>query len=148
MTAGEKIEKLCSERGVSPYKLFKAINKTPSSVYGILRQKTINSNTLRLIADYFKVDVSTLLSDSDDVPIFNTAIYGHKNTTNIVGSASVSMPNEDIEELNKKIMDLQNSIVVKDILIDSLRSEISNKEELIKAKDQLIELLRRSFEGK
>ncbi|MGL4806471.1 MAG: helix-turn-helix domain-containing protein [Bacteroidales bacterium] len=134
MTTGEKISKLCKERGVPPYKLFKAINKTPSSVYRILRQKTINSDTLRLIADYFKVDVSTLLSDS--------TVHGDTKSGDFENVTKLPDSDKYIEALESKIAELQNNIAVKDIQIECLRTEITSKEEIIRTKDQLINLLR------
>lgn len=145
MTVGRKIEELCRARGVSPYKLFKAIGVTPSSAYRILKQKSINTDTLRRIAEYFDVDVSMLLSDDKEAAVFNTAIYGHKNTTQIFSGSTVV---EDSDKLKKKIIELQNEITICGIEINSLRTEIANKEEVIKAKDQLIELLTKHFEGK
>lgn len=165
MTVGDKIRALCEDRQISAYQLSKAIGIDHSAGYKLFMRKTIKTATLSRIADFFGVDVSDLLSDTEEsedksdvgsVHVLNsfnnnqTNVKKHNYTRSETDKAfndlrflqkEVRRLEKENEKLKNEVTICNNTIVYNRSIIEELNNNISNKEEVIRTKDQLINLL-------
>lgn len=165
MTVGEKIKALCEERRVSAYQLSKAIGIDNSAGYKLFMRKTIKTATLSRIADYFGVDVSDLLSDTEEFDGTSDRGFVHvsnsfnNNQTNIKKHNYIRPETDKVfndpgflqkelrrlekenEKLKNEVIICNTTILYNKSIIEELNNNISNKEEVIRTKDQLINLL-------
>jgi len=92
------LENLCKERGISVTKLAEDIGKEASTATGWRRGAVPRNDTLKLIADYFDIDINQLTGTTH---ITNNGIVGNgnKNNTITVGGAATRQITELEQEL-------------------------------------------------
>lgn len=106
MHIGNKINLLVhSDKKYSKKGLAKHLNKTRQAIYDIIKNPDINTRTLRKIAEYFEVDLSYFIDDSNN---FETAQKLNEGLSKY--NSSKKYLEDRVDDLDKKVDRLEKDL--------------------------------------
>ena len=126
MNVPERLKELIKQKGISIYSLSRETGIPHSTLSRFLNQKTetINRSTLKILADYFHVNLDWLITGNGEQ--YPSVAQQNQSGDNIHGR-SVTVNNSETAKLLDIIKECHEILRKKDEQIDKLLEIINNK---------------------
>lgn len=120
LNIGQKLRKLRNEKGFSQEYLADRLNISQKTYSNMENDRTpITVEILKQLSSELEVDMIDLITDSKIIVQYNIS----KDTSTFNGVVNNNFPEELVNQLKERIIDLKNQLLDKDKLIDFLQKK-------------------------
>lgn len=120
LNIGQKLRKLRNEKGFSQEFLADRLNISQKTYSNMENDRTpITVEILKQLSSELEVDMIDLITDSKIIVQYNIS----KDTSTFNGVVNNNFPEELVNQLKERIIDLKNQLLDKDKLIDFLQKK-------------------------
>ena len=120
LNIGQKLRKLRNEKGFSQEYLADRLNISQKTYSNMENDRTpITVEILKQLSSELEVDMIDLITDSKIIVQYNTS----QDTSTSNGVVNNNFPEELVNQLKERIIDLKNQLLDKDKLIDFLQKK-------------------------
>lgn len=120
LNIGQKLRKLRNEKGFSQEYLADRLNISQKTYSNMENDRTpITVEILKQLSSELEVDMIDLITDSKIIVQYNTS----QDTSTFNGVVNNNFPEELVNQLKERIIDLKNQLLDKDKMIDFLQKK-------------------------
>lgn len=120
LNIGQKLRKLRNQKGFSQEYLADRLNISQKTYSNMENDRTpITVEILKQLSSELEVDMIDLITDSEIIVQYNTS----QDTSTFNGVVNNNFPEELINQLKERIIDLKNQLLDKDKMIDFLQKK-------------------------